>query len=304
MRNFRITLGNFIKNSLVLTLLSTNLLYAVEMEGSVSTRFRFDSDRARREQYSAKFRFKHDFGEESCLSVNAHLQTGVRYGSNNVDYDQGLELNLRKVYLDVKCLIDKSIQIGAIPVESLNGLDLDKNSWIDGMKVAVDMKGIIDRFTLTYGSVNQDASPDVIERFKEDRIQFVRATIEKELTDKLKASLALTDFKDDVIFQAVLEVSTKDIFPFADEIQLYTTRGKKKSYHNAIEFKKQLGDYALKYGVYDIDEELYDVSSFVREEDAVFISISRTFLERIKITIRARKGRTEERLDVQAEYIF
>ena len=315
MKNFCILLEKFLKiHTLLICVGFTNAL-ATELDASISTRLRYDEGEDIRQQYAAQFKFKHEFGEDSCISVNAHLQSGLRYGSNSVDYDRGLNLNLRKVYLDIQCIVDKtininenadieSIQIGAIPVESLNSLDLEKNSWIDGAKVVVDLKTIIDKFTLTYGSVNPDASPDVFERFNEERVRFVRATIEKEITEQMKTQLALTDYNDEIIFQAVLEVATDDFLPFADEIQIFTARSEEKTYHNGIVLEKQIGDYNLKYGYYDIDEELYDVSSFIGDEDAFFISLSKEVLERLTFTIRYRKGKTEQRVDMIGKYIF
>ncbi len=287
----------------VFILIPLNVL-AGDLSGKVSNRLRYEGD-DQREQYRVNFKYKHEFGESSCLSINAQVLTGARYGSSNNDFSDDFDLNLRRVYLDVQCLVDKSIQIGAIPTSSINNLDIDKNAWIDGMKVSIDLKGIIDKFSLTYGSVNPDSSPNILERFNEEKIRFVRAEIQKQVSQRLRASLLLTDYNDETIIQGMLEVSTEDLLPFADNIKIYSARDfNGKSLHNGLEFKKQIGKYSLGYGYYDIDEQLYPISSFQGSEDAFYISLSRTFKDRIKVSIRARKGKTENRVDAQVEYQF
>ena len=277
---------------------------AGDLSGKVSTRLRYEGDDPR-EQYRVNFKYKHEFGDNSCLSINAQVLTGSKYGSSNNDFSGDFDLNLRRVYLDVQCLVDKSIQIGAIPTSSINNLDIDKNAWIDGMKVSIDLKGIIDKFSLTYGSVNPDSSPNIIERFNEEKIRFVRAEIQKQVSEKLKASLLLTDYNNETIIQGMLEVSTEDLIPFVDNIKIYSARDLDgNSLHNGLEFKKQIGEYSLGYGYYDIDEQLYPISSFQGKEDAFYISLSRTFKDKIKVSVRARKGKTENRVDAQVEYKF
>lgn len=297
------TLDRIIRTSLLL-LIPLSVL-AGEFSGKVSTRLRFDEGKDRREQYRVNFKYKHEFGENSCLSINAQLLTGSKYGSSNDDFSGDFDLNLRRVYLDIQCLVDKSIQVGAIPTSSINNLDIDKNAWIDGMKISIDLKGIVDKFNFTYGSVNPDSSPSVIKRFNEEKIQFIRAEIQKQVSKNLKASLVLTDYNDEFIIQGMLEVSTEDLLPFVDNIKIYTARNTEgESLHNGLEFSKKVGEYSLGYGYYDIDEQLYPISSFQGKEDAFYISLSRTFKERIKVSIRARKGKTESRFDAQVEYKF
>ncbi len=289
----------------ILILLSQYSL--ADFSGTVGYRERIDEEELRsyRKQYRVNIRYRHKFGKDSCISFNARILSGGRFGSGSVDFgNDSTDIALRHLYLDVKCLIDKSIQIGAIPTDHISPLDLDKGGWVDGLKVTLDLNGIIDEARLTYGSLDRDGSVSVFNRFDEDFNEFIRLTLVKKLSDELKATLAISSFNDDVIYQGILDFSLADITPFIDEIQVYTATGKSQHYHTGVEFSKKYGLYSVSAGFIKQDSHVYPTSSFYGQENAIYFSVSRTFKERIKVTIRARKGETENQFQAQVEYRF
>ncbi len=295
-----------ILSTLILLLISLSSV-ADDFSGKVGYRQRIENEEDTfhfRDQYKVNFKYKHEIGSDSCISINAGVLNGSKFDSTSTDFSDGNDIALRHLYFDFNCLVNKSIQVGAIHSDHISPLDLEKNGWIDGIKIHIDLKSIIDELHLTYGSVNTDASTNVFERVNEDYNQFIRATLVKKIKEKLKATLALTSFNDEFIYQGVLEYSLNDVTPLLDELSIYTSLSKDRHHHTGIEVSKEHKGYKISLGYVEQDNYVYPTSSFYSKEDALYISVSKTFKQRLKLSLRARKGRRDNRVEATIEYKF
>ncbi len=150
-------------------------------DSEVRGKYRLRSDDGDiRNQYRLDFRYKHEFGSNSCVSLNVRLVTGDAFVSDYNTIGDNEKISLRNLYFDVKCLVDKSIQVGAIPADNLTPLDIKTAGWIDGMRIKINMGDILDEVSLTVGSLSPEEDLNAFERLNQEIEEYVRFNPEKE----------------------------------------------------------------------------------------------------------------------------
>lgn len=274
-------------------------------DSEVRGKYRLRSDDGDiRNQYRLDFRYKHEFGSNSCVSLNVRLVTGDAFVSDYNTIGDNEKISLRNLYFDVKCLVDKSIQVGAIPADNLTPLDIKTAGWIDGMRIKINMGDILDEVSLTVGSLSPEEDLNAFERLNQEIEEYVRLTLKKKINEKLQVALGLTRFKSEETITAIATYSLEEFNPIIDEIKVYTALGKEQRYYSGIEVVKNINQYKIAIGHVDSNDHPFPGDNFYGKEKTYYISLSKRITDRLVFGIRAKKDSEENRLEATVEYRY
>lgn len=245
---------------------------------SISVRYRNQHDATNKKtfnqaQYIADFRLTLQLDREGKLNLKAVVGTAADAPNNfNADpANMGLgnsttfnpHLYVRNFYADYK--EGKShLAVGSLPttLSGVNGaFNIDSNGWINGAfyqyTVASEKHWIRD-VAVTVGQMDIEDSAQIWKRDFDLSKNIVQIDVRGDISEIAKYTVEATNYDSEQYLRGILELATKDILKFVDQVSLEEMIGTGDQVQQgfALSLKKKLKDETLMSLVYSRKEDL------------------------------------------------
>ncbi len=170
-------------------------------------------------QHTIRGQFRADawikLSADGCVKLNARVTSGSNYNSEWIvsglaDGVESYDINVRRLYVDMKCLGKLNLEAGAMPVRTDGRLGLTDYGWVDGVRVY--MKDDKRTMYLTVGEINDLKTPNVFKR-KHSGVNYIQAEVTQNFGEKgHSVFVSLSDYEDTFYARVGMKYAIKKYF--------------------------------------------------------------------------------------------
>jgi len=185
-----------------------------------------------------------------CIKLRGRLSSGDSYNSEWMvsglaDGNTNIDISLRRLYVDIKCLNEKvTLQAGAMPVETEGRLGLTDYGWVDGVRVIIEDKTRV--MYLTVGEINDLKTPNLFKR-KHTGINYIQAELNQEFGEGHSVLVSLSEYDDTIYSRAGLRYAIQKYISWLDAVaaEVIYSGSNKLGTHLELAFKSTNWNFRL-----------------------------------------------------------
>ena len=250
---------------------------------------------------------------DKCISLKARMTTGDRFNTESSDTGIGdnpsdLEVNLRHLYIDRKCVDERlSLQAGSLPLDLENrigSLGISSNGWLDGVRVNLQGADQTSKWVLSVGAMDAAETPNVFQRERES-INYYELGHERELSENLKLGVIGASYNDIFYSRIVFQYALSQYLNWMESVQMEGLLQKDNFVGSLLRLKVNLGEWDISTIYTHVDQDLDDVEKygilmkdFYGFGDNYYLETSRPIKGDLSIYTRARVGDSSTRFEL------
>lgn len=254
--------------------------------------------------------------ESGCLKARTQVTTGPKFdstwdesGIGNADRD--ININFRRLYLDMNCYLKLAVQMGAIPPHSIGDLGIKEDGWVDGLRVAfyLDQTKNI-RVAITAGDVDEYTTPNLFKR-DWDGSNYYQLSVDGKISQNLNFVADFTEHDENEYFRTGLKLAIKDITRILDSVSIENVLANGHQQALMISVERQLGKWKLKLSQTNMREAQLEegtlalpIEDFYGKDHNYQVTASRNLGKKWVLRLRARDGNAGPRVEVRIDYKF
>ena len=255
-----------------------------------------------------------NLSSDGCVKLNARLTSGSNFNSEWLvsgiaDGIESYDINIRRLYVDMKCLEGLKLEAGAMPVITDGRLGLSDYGWVDGVRVVMEKNDR--KMILTVGEINDLKTPNVFKRDR-DGVNYVQAEVTQKFGNGHSVFVSLSDYEDTFYSRVGMKYAINKYFEWLKSWSLQyvsaeamLSGNKRLGDHFEAAFKKEnwivrLCAYYLEPNPTDTDKENLLVKNFYGYGNNYYIDADRRFGRENNwvFLLRARDGDAGKLLEV------
>ena len=254
-------------------------------------------------EVSLDINFKTKFDQSSCFVLGGRFVSGKEFHSIYENYQDISTPTIRNFYLDMNCLFQKAkVSVGALKTENVSLTDINRDGWVDGARVQIDLDKIFDALTLEIGHLDFSDSPFVLERINEFSLNYLRVHLKKELTKNIEMSLLHTELNKRSIQQALISLSTKEYLSLFDSISASLALNEGEYGDFSIFASKHYKGLNFIAGFVDEKYDVYESSLF--DANGYYLMVTKDLSKKTRLVLLTRKHKKENIIVLSLQHKF